>query len=479
MSVHASRWSRPLRAAAASRLGPTSGLGLGLGPSPGLGLALTLVLGLTLAAGLTTPLLVHAAASPGHSDLGLMQGFPPPPEQRVVRSNAMAPPFNRWAYQHIRELQPTREISRGAGPVAPLAVDLQDLGGVTGVVREGRRLSLDAFVDESHTDAFLILHRGRIVYERYLNGMQPHRQHLMFSATKSFIGTVMLTLIEQGQVDAGAPVTTYVPELKDSAFGDATVQQVLDMTTAVSYSEVYDDPASDIARYGWVFGFWGSPPDDYPGPQTIYDYLPTLIKKGTHGSAFHYVTPNTDVLGWIIRRVTGKSADANLSELIWQRLGVERDAYIWLDGSGAEMAGGGLNITARDAARFGQMILQRGRFNGEQILSESVAERILRPGDPEIFTRYYSTAYPDDDWYGGVAYAYHDQWWTFNNAHKAVSAIGIHGQYIYLDPKAEMVVVKMSSSPDAEGGTNRSNDTDGPLLYQAIAEHLMNQRADR
>jgi CubicO group peptidase (beta-lactamase class C family) len=448
LAIH---WSRPLRAAA---IGLASGLGL------------------TLA----VPLLVLSSASHGNPDLALMQGFPPPAEQRVDRRNAMAPPFNRWAFQHNRELQPTREIYRGAGPVALLDVDLQDLGGVTGTVREGRKLSLDEFLDESHTDAFLILHRGRIVYERYLNGMQPHGQHLMFSATKSFIGTVMLVLIEQGRVDPDARIATYVPELKDSAFGDATVQQVLDMTTAVAYSEVYDDPESDIARYGWVFGVWGSPPDDYPGPRTIYDYLPTLTKQGTHGEAFRYVTPNTDVLGWIIRRVTGKSADANIAELIWQRLGVERDAYIWLDESGAEMAGGGLNVTARDAARFGQMILQRGRLNGEQILSEAIAERILQPGDPDIFTRYYSTAHPDDDWYGGVAYAYHDQWWTFNNAHKAVSAIGIHGQYIYLDPKAEMVVVKMSSSPDAEGGANRSNDTDGPLLYQIIAEHLMKHR---
>jgi CubicO group peptidase (beta-lactamase class C family) len=432
--------------------------------------------GILALAALALPPLV--AAAPGHSDIGLMTGFPPPPDQRVVPDNALAPPFNRWALQHIRELQPTREIYRGTGDVAPLEVDLLDLGGVTGAVRAGRRISVDAFLDESHTDAFLILHRGRIVFERYMNGMQPHRQHLMFSATKSFVGTIMLVLIEQGRVDPQASVSRYVPELTDSAFGDATVQQVLDMTTAVAYSEVYDDPESDIARYGRVFGVWGAPPADYAGPRTIYDYLPTLAKQGTHGQAFHYVTPNTDVLGWIIRRVTGKSVDANIAEVLWQQLGVERDGYIWLDGSGAEMAGGGLNVTARDAARFGQMILQGGRFAGRQVIPEAVAARIMQPGDPEIFTRYYAAAHPDDDWYGGVAYAYHDQWWTFNNAHRAVSAIGIHGQYIYLDPKAEMVVVKMSSSPDAEGGANLANDTDGPMLYQAVAEHLLKQDRD-
>lgn len=159
-------------------------------------------------------------------------------------------------------------------------------------------------------------------------------------------------------------VATYVPELRDSAFGDATVQQILDMTTGVSYSEIYDDPQSDLARYGAVFRFAGEPGPDYQGPLTIYDYLPTLRKQGTHGEGFHYVTPNTDVLGWIIRRVTNKSVDVNLSERFWQRMGGERDGYFWVDGAGTEMAGGGLNITARDAARFGQMILQGDQFNG-------------------------------------------------------------------------------------------------------------------
>jgi len=178
------------------------------------------------------------------------------------------------------------------------------------------------------------------------------------------------------------------------------------------------------------------------------------------------------VLGWIIRRVSGKSVDANIAERFWQPMGAERDGYIWLDGEGGEMAGGGLNITARDAARFGWMILNGGRFNGRQIVPESVAKRILTPGDPEIFTALYGQ-FPGTDWYGKVTHSYHDQWWSFANAHGAVGAIGVHGQYIYLDPKAEMVVVKLSSSPTAEGGPNESNDTDGPLLYQALGEYLL------
>ncbi len=398
----------------------------------------------------------------------MMQGFPPPPDQRVTFENFMSSPYNRWSFLHMRELQPSREIYRGAGPVQPLEEALLPLDELEFEVWGERKLDLPTWLDESYTDAFLVLHQGRIVYERYLNGMAPHQQHQMFSGTKSFVGALTLTLIEEGRIDPARTLASYVPELADSAFGDATVQQVLDMTTSITFNEDYVDPEADIASYGMVFGLWGQPPADYPGPRTIYTYLPTLQKSDApHGEAFHYVTPNTDVLAWLNSRVTGEDLSEMMSRRIWQPLGVERDGYLWLGGDGAAMAGGGLNITARDAARFGQMILQGGRFNGNQVLPAAVAERILQPGNREVFNRLYQ-----DPWYEHVAWAYHDQWWTFNNPHKAVSAIGIHGQFIYIDPVAEVVVVKQSSHPDAEG---ESNEVHGPQIWHQIAEHLMNR----
>ena len=288
----------------------------------------------------------------------------------------------------------------------------------------------------------------------------------MFSATKSFVATLALQFIEEGTIDPDKTIAAYLPELAGSAFGDATVQQVLDMTTSIRYSEDYEDPEADIWKYGYVFAIGGKAPKDYTGPSTIYEYLPTLKKDDLeHGHAFHYVTPNTDVVGWVLSRVSGQSLQDLVSERFWQPLGVERDGYLWLGGGSVAMAGGGLNITARDAARFGQMILQGGRYNDRQVLSESVAKRILQPGDHDTFNRLY-----DDYWYQEVGYAYHDMWWTFNNPHKAVSAIGVHGQFIYIDPVAEMVVVKQSSHPEAEG---ESNEVDGPQIWQQIAEHLM------
>jgi CubicO group peptidase (beta-lactamase class C family) len=380
------------------------------------------------------------AAPPTAAELGLMQGVPVPAEKRVTLENFMLPPYNRWAFQHLRQLQPTVEVYRGEQPAVSLESAPVDLDALEFTVQGGRKLKLATWMDEAYTDSFLVLHRGKLVYERYLNGQQPHTQHQMFSATKSFVATLALMLIDEGKLDPDKKVAGYIPELRGSAFADATVQQILDMTTSVSFSEEYTDPQADIWKYGFVFSIGGRAPADYSGPSTIHDYLPTLRKGDTgHGHGFHYVTPNTDVLGWLNSRVTGKTLEELLSERIWQRLGAERDGYLWVEGSGTPMAGGGLNITARDAARFGQMVLQKGRYNRQQVLPRAVAERILQAGNPDKFTVFY-----DHPWYQDEAYAYHDMWWTFDNEHKAVSA--------------------------AEG---QSNDTDGPQIWHQIARHLM------
>ncbi len=398
-------------------------------------------------------------------ELKLMQGFPPAADKRVTVRNFMDAPQNRWSFQRIRELQPTREIYRGAGPVSRLESRPVDLDALSVELPTGRTTTFGRWQLDSYTDAIVILHDGRIVYEKYHNGMQPHVQHQMFSVTKSLIGALVLVLAEQGKIDLNRPVAHYLPELAKSAFGDATVQQVLDMTTAIEYNEDYTDSNSDIWRYGFVFSIWGVPDQGHAGPLSIYDYLVTLRKKGDHGHAFHYVTPNTDVLGWIASRVTGQSVAAALESMLFHPLGPERDAYIWLDGFATEMAGGGLNVTARDAARFGQMILDGGRFNGRQVIPAKVAKRILSSGDSAPFNRFYR-----DPWFEQVGFAYHDQWWTFNNRNKAVSALGVHGQQIYIDPVARMVVVKQSSDPEAE---SEINETDAPFLYQALADHLV------
>jgi CubicO group peptidase (beta-lactamase class C family) len=318
-----------------------------------------------------------------------MQGFPVPPDKRVTRDNFVIYPYSRWAFQNIRALQPTRGIFRGGDPVAAIAADPVDLDALTFTGANGRQVPLGTWFDESGTDSFLVLHKGRLVYERYFNGMARSSLHQMFSVTKSFVGTLALCLIDEGAIEPGKQVQEYLPELRGSAFGEATVQQVLDMTNSLEFSEDYTDPAAGIRTYSYIFGNLTAPPD-YRGTTSIFEYLSTLRRaKRDHGEAFAYLTPNTDVLGWLISRVSGKSVAQQVEQRIWQRLGVERDGYMWINALGEEMAGGGLNMTAADAARFGQMILQNGRFNGQRGAEDTAPGRsgTLQPGLPGSLVR--------------------------------------------------------------------------------------------
>jgi CubicO group peptidase (beta-lactamase class C family) len=268
-------------------------------------------------------------------------------------------------------------------------------------------------------------------------------------------------LVAEGRLDPQALVPQYIPELKDTAFGDATVRQVLDMTTGLKYSENYADPDAEVwqhARAGSVF----PRPPGYSGPQTFYEFLQTLQKDGEHGQAFAYRTVNTDVLGWLIRRVTGQSVGDVLSERIWQPLGAEEDGYILIDTVGSEFAGGGLNVTLRDLARFGEMMRLDGRFNGRQIVPKAVVDDIRRGADREHFAKAGYKLLP--------GWSYRNQWWITHNEHGAYAARGIHGQAIYVDPKAEMVIARFGSHPLA---ANANFDPTSLPAFHALAKHLM------
>ena len=158
----------------------------------------------------------------------------------------------------------------------------------------------------------IILHRGEVVYERYFGALPETNVHAVMSLTKSFTGTLASILVAEGELDENKKASFYVPELKNPAYGDATVRQVMDMTTALKYSEDYADPKADF----WEFSAAGNPlpkPKDYTGPVGYYDYLKTIEKEGEHGEAFGYKTVNADALGWVISKATGQSITQLLS----------------------------------------------------------------------------------------------------------------------------------------------------------------------
>ncbi len=256
-------------------------------------------------------------------------------------------------------------------------------------------------------------------------------------------------------------VKDYIPELAKSAFADVTVRQLLDMTTGLEYSEDYADPNAGV----WKHAAAGNPlpkPEDYTGPRTYFEFLQTVKKKGKHGQGFAYKTINTDVLGWLISRVTGKSVTEVLSEKIWSKIGADMDAYMTVDSIGTPFAGGGLSASLRDIARFGQMILDEGKFAGQQVVPQAVIHNISRGGDRKAFVAAgYSLL---------KGWSYRSMWWITHNKNGAFMARGVHGQSLYIDPKANMVIARFASYPVAG---NAANDPTTLPAYQAVADYLL------
>ncbi|WP_439531018.1 serine hydrolase domain-containing protein [Marinobacter adhaerens] len=394
-----------------------------------------------------------------------MTGFPPPDDKLIAhpQSNYFSFPKLRWTVCHIRELLPTTRISRGIGAPDPLPYALDN--GINDIsfmpMGSDTQMNWRESLAANYTDGLLILHKGKIVYEYYNGCLSETGKHAAMSMTKSLTGLLAEVLVAEGKLDDEATVDSLVPELKNSAFGSATVRQVMDMTTALDYSEDYADPEADI----WQYSAAASPlpkPSDYSGPEGYFEYLQTVEQNGDHGDAFGYRTVNSDALGWIIARVSGKSVANLLSERLWNPLGTEQDAYMTIDAKGTPFAGGGLSAGLRDLGRIGLLMLNKGKYKNRQLFPESVVNAIQAGGDKKAFAKAGYTTLP-----GG---SYRSMWWIFNNANGAYAARGVHGQTIYIDPTANMVLVRFASFPNA---SNSKIDPTSLPLYQAVADYLM------
>jgi CubicO group peptidase (beta-lactamase class C family) len=411
----------------------------------------------------STQTITPTAVETDPETLGWMQGFPPPQEKTITFQNGSFRSFPelRWAWSNIRQLVPTVNVWRGAGPASVLPREEHDIGASASITMDGRPMTFARMLEETYADGIAVLHRGKLIYERYFGALKPHKPHIAMSVTKSFTGTLAGILVAEGKIDPQAPVTDYVPELKTSAFGDARVHETMDMTTGLEYTEVYTDRNSGVF---WLRRANGMAPIEpgYEGATNIFDFLCAQKKQGEHGKAFAYKTVNSDVLAWICRRASGMTLSDLLSMRIWIPMGAEEDAHYHVDRIGTESGGGGLSTSLRDLARFGETIRNHGRFNGRQIVPSQVVEDIARGGDPAKFKPAgYTTL-------SGASYR--NQWWITHNAHGAYMARGVHGQGIYIDPKAEMVIARYASHPAAG---NAANDPVTLPAYMALAKDLL------
>lgn len=399
--------------------------------------------------------------------LGWMKGFPPPKEKVIsaIDGSFFRFPALRYSVCHMRQFMPTTEVNAASTNRYKFKMELDsNIDTVTFIPwNSSVPMTWNESLAKNYTDGILILHKGKIVYEKYFGELKPDGVHAAMSVSKTFTGTLGALLIEEGLLDENKTGADYIPELKNSAFGDATIRQILDMTTGLKYSEDYSDPSAEI----WSFSAAGNPftKHESGSPTNYYDYLVTVQKEGEHGDVFAYKTINTDVMGWIVSRVTGKSIPELLSERIWKPLGTYVDGYFQIDGAGIAFAGGGFSANMRDMAMFGEMIRNMGYFNKQQIIPSAVVEDIMNGGDKELFRNsVYGTSLQN--------WSYRNMWWIIHNEHGAFAARGVHGQTIYIDPKAEMVIVRFSSHPEAK---NSKIDPTSLPGYHSVARYVMNQ----
>lgn len=399
------------------------------------------------------------------SNFGWMADFPPSNDKTISAKDGsyLHFPEIRWSVVNMRKLMPTAEVStKLTSPQAfSYALD-KNIDKLTFLPWKSKEMmTWKESLAKNYTDGMLILHDGKIVYENYFSAMDETKVHAVFSVTKSFVGTLAGILIAEGKLDETKTASYYVPELKNSAFGDATVRQILDMTTSVEYSEDYADPDAEV----WEFSDAGNALIKAKGdkePVGYYAFLETVKKKGPHGKAFKYKTVNAQAAGWIITRATGKPITELLSERIWSKIGMEQEANLMLDAKGIPFSGGGLSAGLRDLARFGELMRNKGNWKGEQIFPKEVVETIMNGASKEDFAK--------SDHPGLKGWSYKNLWWITENEDGAYAARGIYGQTIYIDPAAKMVIVRLASYPVA---ANAANDATSLPAYQAVANYLM------
>jgi CubicO group peptidase (beta-lactamase class C family) len=353
-------------------------------------------------------------------------------------ANWQFPPFNRWGFCNVRRVLPTARVTRAAG--IPYIFERQpcDLGEVAVAAPGQERTELAQVLEENFADGFLVLHRGRLVYERYLGELRADQTHIIMSVSKSVLSALIGILVGRGALDVSREAGHYVPELLRGGYGSVALERLLDMRSGVKYSENYNDPDAEFFDFDAVCGLR---PRSRPHPaKGMYDYLATLPTDPMDPGDFAYRSTDSDVLGWVAERSTGTALEHLLTTELWSPLGTEQDADLLVDPHGAPLADGGLCTTLRDLGRFAQMQLDNGALNGRQVVPENWIAACCT-GDRAAYARNgYVKLFPRG--------AYSRQWWVADIERKRRLALGIHGQMIYLDPKSELACVALSSAPN-------------------------------
>lgn len=372
------------------------------------------------------------------------------PTMITARAHMFEPALNYMTFQHMDQMFATRTVAAGSDvwelPSKPMSIEGEFTVG-------DKTLDLEGYLEATATNALVVVKDGNIVYERYRNESDENTRFLTFSVAKSYVSTLIGLALADGAIKSlDDKVTDYLPEMEGTGYDGPTIRDLLRMRSGVEWLEVYKfgsdtqltqvhDNSLVAYKYRWC------------------DYAANESKPGANepGEAFNYATLDTSVLGCILERAVGTTGSEYMSEKLWKPAGMESDAYWIMDGPdsvGREFYGAGLNATARDHARFGLMFLNGGVADGKQVVPAEWVKEATVPDEG------YEPIAPGE----GLGYQY--QWWTFADS-DAYAAMGLHHQYIYIDPKNDLVIVKVSHTPEPVG-----RDAENVGFFNQVAEIL-------
>lgn len=356
------------------------------------------------------------------------------PEHRVENFRSMERVF---PYVTLHAPEQSEPLPRAAGDL-PTHFDY-----------DGKRIATDEFLARSESTGLMVLHRGVIRGEHYWQGTQPDSRLTSWSMAKTVVASLVAIAREQGHIRSlDDRVGDYISELDDQAWGEVSIRHLLRMSSAIDFGEIYDQRFSDINMLFYRVFLLGTP---------LHRALDGLPAAGEAGQAFHYISPNSQILGWVLSEAVGEPLYQYAERELWQPLGMQDDAIWNTDSNGTELAFCCLNASLRDYARLGQLYLQQGRWDGQQILPEGWVEKATRLHN-----------WPANEPYRWRGYGYH--LWIPEDADGEYFFNGVWGQTIWISEPHEVVIVKTSVDPDF-----LPNVGEMIAFMRAVSEHVSGQ----
>ena len=371
----------------------------------------------------------------------IMKGSPPPIEYQVTLDNWRKYPFNSWSFVNVRNLIPTSPIYNNPDKEVILQKQLIDIDDLV-IDHKNTSYKLKEIFKICDTDAFLVMHKGKIKFEFYDKFTRFNTPHIIFSVSKSLTSLLTGILVEKKVININSYISHILPETKGTAYEDATVRNVLDMSIASGFIEDYTGQAEIFKKYRSSTG-WDLPETN--SKQTVkglHDFLSSMPKSNQkHGKKYHYCSPHSDLLGWIIERASGENYSKIMADLLFKKAGINHEANVTVDKWGASRAAGGISVSPYDLLLISELVRNHGsNKNGQVIPASWIEDFVNNKNNNSYLNQDNLERFPNGN--------YRSKWYQTGFKDNEYCAIGIHGQNIWINPQKEITIVRMSSASD-------------------------------